>query len=114
ERRVEQPFSSEQRVAKTADELDVVRHGIGHRDDAACVDAQLLTRGEIEIEHVAARVQKDEPLAGDLLQDEALAAEESRAELLREGDGEIDVADGAEERVALGKNGVAVQLERKD
>src|ERR1044072_3589133 len=34
ERRVEQPFAAEERVAESADELDVVRHRLGHRHDA--------------------------------------------------------------------------------
>ena len=49
------------------------------------------------------------PVPFHLLQDEALAAEEPGAEPLRERDAEVDVADGAEKRVALAEHLLAVQ-----
>ena len=53
----------------------------------------------------------DEQIAGalHLLQDEAFAAEEAGAEPLRERDAQVDVADGAEERVALAEHLLAVR-----
>src|ERR1044071_10267155 len=111
---VEQSLAAEECVAESADELDVVVDSVGHRHDAAGVDAHRLARREVELEHVAAAVQEHESLSAQLLQDEAFAAEESRTESLRECDREIDVADRAEGRVSLTKNRVAAQLDRKN
>src|SRR5436309_3830474 len=109
QRRVEKSFAAEKRVAESADELDVVVDRLRHRDDASRIDAQLLARREIELEHVAARVQKYQSLSADLLQQKSFAAEQPCAESLRERDGQIDVADRTEVRVALRKNRVSVQ-----
>src|SRR6185503_8871103 len=103
-----------ERVLETADVLDVVVDRIGHRDDAARVDAHLLSGREIELEHIAAGMEKDQAMPGQLLQDEALAAEQTGAETFRERDRQIDVADSAEERVALRQHRVAAQLQRED
>src|SRR5436190_10752760 len=111
---VEQTFAAEERVAESADELDVVVDRLRHRHDAAGVDAHRLAGREIELDHVAAAVQEQESVSAQLLQDEAFAAEESRAEAFRERDREIDVADRAEERVPLREDRVAAQLDRKD
>src|SRR5216684_8747455 len=77
--RVEESFAAEQRVREAADELDVVVDRLGHRDDAAGIDAKLLARGEIELQHVAAGVKENKSLSADLLEQEAFAAEQPRA-----------------------------------
>ena len=101
---VEETFAAEQRIAKSADELNVIRDRVGKRDDAAGVDAKLFARPEVEFEHVAAGVQKEQPLPADFLQDEPLAAEKTGTEAFCERNREIDIADRRQIRVSLGKN----------
>ena len=48
-------------------------------------------------------------VAGDALEDEALAAEEAGPELLGEGDPHLDAGGGAQERVALAEPGRAAR-----
>ena len=59
----------------------------------------------------AAGVDEGEAVALELLQDEALAAEEAGAELLLEGDADRDPLRGAEEGVLLAEHLAAVLLE---
>src|ERR1700741_4202119 len=105
--REEETFTTEEGVLETAHVLNVVVDSVTQEDEAAGNDAHLPPRLEADPQHVPAGVEKNEAVAGQLLQDEAFPAEQSRAESLRECDGEIDVADAAEECVALGENGVA-------
>src|SRR5438067_1990157 len=86
---VEESFAAEQRIAKTADVLDVVADRLGKRDDAAGVDSKLFAGRKSEFQHVPAGVKKDESLPADLLQNESLPAEKTGAEALREGHREI-------------------------
>src|SRR2546428_3406855 len=111
---VEKTLAAEQRVAKSADELNVIRDRFGKRDDAAGVDAKLFAGPEVEFEHVAAGVQKEQPLAADFLQDETLATEKTGTEAFCERNREIDIADRRQIRVSLGKNRVAIELNGKD
>ena len=54
------------------------------------------------------------PGALHLLEDEALAAEEAGADPLGEGNAQVDVADGAEERVLLAEQLAGVQIDLDD
>ena len=113
QRRVEESFAAEQRIAESADELDVVIDRLAIDTMQPVSTRSCLAGREVELQHVAAGVQEHQALSADLLQDEAFAAEQPRAESLRERDRQIDVADRAEVRVALREDRVAVELDRE-
>src|SRR5688500_8981150 len=73
----EDAFAAEQRRLDAADELDVVVHARLQRHQTAGVDAQRFTRLQIEVLHVAAGVHEAQPVALELLHDEASAAEQA-------------------------------------
>src|SRR5690606_20557674 len=116
QRREEEAFAAEERVLEAADELDVVRDRGWERDDAAGVDADRLAGGEVAADDGPAGVDEGESVAREPLQDEALAAEEPRAQLAGEGDLDLDTVRGAEERVLLAEEGAAepAQVEGDD
>ena len=77
-------------------------------DQAAGVEAQRLAGRERRARTMrAAGVDEGEAVAVELLQDEALAAEEAGAELLLEGDADRDALGGAEEGVLLAEHRAA-------
>src|SRR6185503_972627 len=84
--RVEQPLAPEQHRLDAAHELDVVVDARLHGHDAARVHAQRLAGGEGALLERAARVHEAPAVALELLEDEALAAEQPGAEALRERD----------------------------
>src|SRR5438132_10899838 len=59
-------------------------------------------------------MQKQQPLAADLLQDEALSSKQPSAESLRKRDRQIDVSDRRKIGVALREHRVAVELDGED
>ena len=89
------------RLEHPAGALDVELDPARERDDAAGVDVKALARGELALDHGAARVHEHEAVALELLHDEALAAEEARENLLLEEDAELNAARAAEEAVLL-------------
>ena len=77
----EQSFAAKQRGLHSRNGLDVVVDRWLERDEAARVDVEHLTRSEIHRVQRAAGMQEHEAVAGELLQDESLAAEETGTEL---------------------------------
>src|SRR5690606_27389978 len=82
ERGAEQAVAAEQRGLEPADPLDVVRDARLERHEAAGIEAQRLSRCEIARHDRTAGMNEREALAFELLQDEALAAEQAGADLL--------------------------------
>src|SRR5690606_13455462 len=101
QRREEDAFTAEERGLDLADELDVVVDARLQRQEAAGVDAQRFAGAEIHVVNRAARVHEAQPVAFELLHDEALATEQPDADLALERNPDRDAAGRAEERVLL-------------
>ena len=112
----EQPFAAEHGGLDLAHVLDVVVDRRLQADQAAGVDAKQFARREVTLEQSAARMHEGEPVALELLHDEAFAAEEAGAEFALERDAERDAARGAEERILLAQERAAKrgEIERHD
>src|SRR5205823_5895811 len=91
-------------------QLHVVADGWLDHHHAARVDHEPLSRGEVEVEEVAASVQPDRALALEPLEEEALApARDAHAQPLRERALDLDLADMTEIGVLLADD-LALQL----
>src|SRR5690606_30276602 len=110
----EESLAAEQRRLDAAHALDVIAHARIERDETPRIDLERLTRRERNLDHSAARVNEDLAGALELLQDEAFPAKEARANPLREGDGDVDVAPGTQERVLLTEHRLGRQRHRDD
>ena len=112
----EQPFAAEQCRFDAGDALDVVVHRRLERHQTARIHPELLARCQIDRVQRPGGVEKGETVTLQLLQDEAFAAEEARADPAGEGDGDVDAARGAEEAVLLREHRTApiTQVERDD
>src|SRR5690606_31881859 len=86
------------------------------RDEASGIEAQRLARCEIARHDRSAGVDEREALAFELLQDEALAAEQAGTDLLVPRDADGDALRGAQKRVLLTQQRAAVraQIDRDD
>jgi hypothetical protein len=97
----EQTFATKERGLDLADVLDVVMHAGLEADDAARIDAQHLARSKLPLDDRAARVDEGPAISLEALHDEALPAEEARANLLVEGDAEAHTLGRAQEGILL-------------
>ena len=86
---VEQPFAAEQLVLDARHADDFHRAGVVHRGEVARVHDHRLAALQIVFHRRAVDLQKRRAAAGELLHDEAFAAEQTRAELLLEEYGQI-------------------------
>src|SRR5262249_37878418 len=107
----EQSFATEQGGLETADELDVVVDARLEADDAAGVDAQDLAGCQRALLEHAAGVDERPSVALQALEDEALAAEQTGAEALRERDADAHTLGRDQERVLL-REQLAAQLRK--
>src|SRR5271163_280953 len=90
ERRQEQAFATEQDVLEATDHLNVEADaGLEHADMAG-VDEQPFARREIAFDQFAGEIEPNNSRPRDLLQNEALAAEETGAEPFLPGEFERD------------------------
>ncbi len=96
QRRQQQPFAAEQHAAQPTSKLDVVVDALGERDQAAGIQAQGFVV-QLLADHRSTRVYEGQPIAIQTLQDEALAAEEARADALAEAHADPRAESGAEE-----------------
>ncbi len=103
----EDAFAAEQHAADVAHHLNVVIDGAVEGDDAAGFDLDGFAGLEVEFDVIAAGVDEDDAGTGELFENEALAAEDSRAEFLDEGDVELNRSLGEKEGVALGHQHLA-------
>lgn len=97
----EDALAAEEGVLESADEAYVVVDGGGECDEAAGVYAERLARREIAFDDSPAGVDEGEAVAFKSLEDEALAAEKSRAQPFRECDLNFDARRRAEKAVFL-------------
>src|SRR4029079_17000866 len=95
------PLAAEEARLDAPHTDNVVRDRFVEGDETPRVDAQALARVERHLDDRSAAVDEALAVAFELLQDEAFAAEEPRADLLRERDIDVHVADRAEKRVLL-------------
>ena len=72
----------------------------------ASLDLHRLARAEVEVEMVAASVDKNDARTGELLEDETFATEEPRTETPDHGDVELDGALCKKEPIALNHDGL--------
>jgi hypothetical protein len=100
-RRIKESFAAEERGLDAFDHLDVVVDRRLQGDEASGIDAELFSRLQIHLHERAAGVKEDQAVAGEALQNEALAAEEAGADLFREGDVHVRAACGTEKAVFL-------------
>jgi hypothetical protein len=114
--REEHAFAAEDHRLDAAHAHDVVVHRLRKGHEAARVDVQLLAGCELALDQRAARVHEHQPVAFELLHDEALAAEEAREEALLERDADRHTLRGGQERVLLTDQLAAevVEVERED
>ena len=87
-----------------ADELNIVVDRFLERHDAAGFNLQPLSRRQCEFQMVAARVDESRAGPRELFENESLAADESRAQALRESDVQRDARLRAQETIALHQN----------
>ena len=93
--------AAEDHVSDAGDALNLKGDGGLKGADVAGVDAKEFARGEVFDDEFAGELEPSDSLAGDFLQEEAVAAEDARAERLLESDAEFDAGGGAEEAVAV-------------
>src|SRR6185369_3672894 len=105
QRRQEESLTAEQRRFDAAGELYVVAHGVIEGHNASGIDLKHLACGKIEFHEIAAGMNEHRARTGKLLQDEALAAEETRTQLLHHGYVELHGRLREEEGVALRHQG---------
>src|SRR5688500_6636346 len=85
----EQSFAAEQRVLESADEFDVIGHGLFEGHDTAGVNLQYVARAQVEVNKIAPAVDEHTARAGQLLQNEAFPAKDSGPHPLGEGDSHV-------------------------
>ncbi|CAN4071859.1 putative acetyltransferase involved in intracellular survival and related acetyltransferases, partial [Dysosmobacter welbionis] len=87
---VEDPLTAEHHVLEPRDRLDI--HGAGgiHGRQISGIHHQGLTGIQVVFHDMPVELGEGNPPAGELLHDEALAAEEAGAQLLLEKDGQLD------------------------
>src|ERR1700722_2784301 len=81
----EQAFAAEQDVLEALHHLDVEADGRLEHADMAGMDEQAFAGRQIALDHFAGKIEPDDARAGDLLQDEAVAAKEAGAQALLPG-----------------------------
>ena len=98
---VENALAAEEHVFDARNAFDL--HGAArvHGGEIAGVDDNGLTGLQVVFLHMAVKFAEDRACAGELLENEALAAEEARAELLLEEDRELDAGLAREEPALL-------------
>src|SRR5579862_3133782 len=101
ELREEEAIATEDHVAQAADHGDLKRDAALECADVSGVDEKCFAGTEIAHNQLAGELQPGGALAADLLQQEAGAAENARAEGLLESDADADARGGAEESVTM-------------
>src|SRR5262245_25996608 len=96
-----QALASEQRALDASYELNVVGDAFLESDNAARLHLQALARREREFDMVASGVNKGRAGAGELFENESLAAEQAGAQPLRERDIEFYRRLRAQKGIAL-------------
>ncbi len=108
EGREEDTVATEDHVPKAGDTLDLEGDAGLEGSDVAGMDAEGFASGEVFDDDFAGELEPGGSLSRDLLQEEAVAAEDARAERLLEADAEFDASGGAEEAVAVDEVFVSV------
>ena len=101
ERGEKDAVAAEDHVFDAGDALNLERDGGLEGADVAGMDAEEFAGGEVFDDELAGEFEPGYALAADLLQEEAVAAEDARAERLLEADAEFDAGGGAEEAVTV-------------
>ena len=98
---VEDPLTAEHHVLEPRDRLDI--HGAGgiHGRQISGIHHQGLTGVQVVFHDMPVELGEGNPPAGELLHDEALAAEEAGAQLLLEKDGQLDARLAGQEAALL-------------
>ena len=101
ERGEKQSFAAENSGANAAHHLDVVIHARLKRHQVTSLDLQRFARREIVIHMIAARMNEHQTWPNQLLQNEAFATQQARAQALHHGDIERHGALRKQEAIAL-------------
>src|SRR4029079_5766226 len=112
----EKPFTAEQRALDVADVLNVVVDARLARHETSRSHTQRFTRLQLAPMNRAARMDEQKTVALQPLENESLAAEEARAEPLRERDTDAHALRRTQERVLLREQLAAelLQMNRDD
>ena len=96
-----QALAAEQSPLDAADQLNIVIHRFLERHDAARFDLQPFARRQREFQMIAARVDERGARPREFFQNESFAADQPRAQPLRESDVERDTRLRAQETITL-------------
>src|SRR5579859_3767093 len=97
----EQPVATEDRIGDAADHGDVERDAFLEHPDMARMYQQRLAGAELMGDNLAAQFHPGLSVAGQALQDEALAAEDAAAERALQGHAQLDALHAAQEAVTV-------------
>ena len=103
---VEHPLPAEEDILHALDGLDINGAGLVHHGQVPGIHDQLLARGQVVLHGGAVNLQERDSPAGELLHNEALAAEEARPQLLLEEHGQLHPLLRSQEGGLLAHNGL--------
>ena len=94
---VEKPLAAEEHVLDALDALNVNAAALAHHGKVACVDDEPFAGGKLMLNGGTVDLKKSQTASGELLHDEAFAAEEAGADLFLEEDRQLHAARGGKE-----------------